>query len=134
MEENRESLELLEKIHKTNRLQAIISGILCVFALVAAGCCIVMFLSVYEMLPQLSEIISQMEIVLGNLEATTAQLAEVDFQSMVGNVDALVATGQESLQQTMAKLDTIDLDTLNKAIEDLADVIEPLAKFFKAFR
>ncbi|MBO5129148.1 MAG: hypothetical protein J6B95_02225 [Oscillospiraceae bacterium] len=133
MEENREMLELLTKIHKTNRLQAIISSILCVFALAAAVCCIVIFASVYEMLPQLNEIIGQMEVVLGNLEQTTQQLAALDLQSMVQDVDALVATGQQSLEQTMAKLDTIDLETLNRAIKDLAAVIEPLARFFNAF-
>ena len=69
-----------------------------------------------------------MQTVLGNLEQTTAQLASMDLQSMGSNVDALVATGQEGLEQTMEKLNSIDLDTLNKAIGDLAKVVEPLAR------
>ena len=31
------------------------------------------------------------------------------------------------------KLNIIDFETLNQAIEDLADVVEPLAKFFNVF-
>ena len=33
----------------------------------------------------------------------------------------------------MEKLNTVDFETLNKAIEDLSKVIEPLAKFFGMF-
>ena len=33
--------------------------------------------------------------------------------------------GQDSLKQTMDKLNTIDFETLNKAIEDLAAVVQP---------
>jgi hypothetical protein len=49
-------------------------------------------------------------------------------------VDALVSTGQQSLEQTMAKLNDIDFQTLNKAIKDLAAVVEPLAKMSSLFR
>ena len=49
---------------------------------------------------------------------------------------AVVSNGKEmanDYQIKLAKLDTIDLDTLNKAIQDLADVVEPLARFFNVF-
>ena len=53
---------------------------------------------------------------------------------MVDNVDSLVITGQQSLQQTMDKLNTIDFDALNQAIDDLSSVIEPLAKLSNLFK
>lgn len=135
MEENKEMLELLKSIEKTGRQQARTSRLVCLFAFVAVVSCVAALVQVMNILPQLEEILpqihtvmSQMQTVLGNLEQTTAQLAAVDLQSMVSNVDTLVATGQQSLEQTMGKLNSIDLDTLNKAIADLAMVIEPLAK------
>ena len=133
MEENRELMELLKKIHRSNSIQTIVCSILCVLALVAAVCCVVLFVKVYEILPQMNVVFAQLETIMTNLEQTSQQLADVDFQAMVQDVDALVIAGQQSLEQTMGKLETIDFDALNGAIDDLADVIEPLAKFFKVF-
>ena len=133
MEENRELLDLLRQIRRSNRIQTIVSSILCAFALIACVCCVMLFVRIYDMIPQLSVVFEQLESILANLEQTSQQLAAVDFQAMVRDVDALVATGQQSLEQTMDKLNTIDFDALNQAIGDLENVVEPLAKFFKVF-
>lgn len=133
MEEKREMLELLRKIDKSNRQQVLMGRIRCFLALVVAVCCVLTFLAVYRLLPQFNEIIGQMQTVLGNLETTSEQLAAMDLEGMISDVDTLVVTGQQSLEQTMDKLNTIDLDALNQAIGDLADVVEPLARFFNAF-
>ena len=45
-----------------------------------------------------------------------------------------VFPGQQSLEQTMEKLDSIDTEKLNQAIDDLSAVVEPLAKFFNVFQ
>ena len=133
MEENRELMELLRQIRRSNRIQTIVCSVICVFALIASLFCVILSVKVYDMLPQLNGVFAQMETVLTNLEETTRQLAKVDLQTMVQDVDALVVTGQQSLEQTMEKLDAIDFKALNKAIGDLSAVVEPLAKFFKVF-
>ena len=134
MEENKELLELLQKIEKTNRQQVRLTRVVCIFALVAALCCICTVGLVYNVLPQINTIISQRQIVLGNLETATAQLSVVDFSGMIADVEALVTTAQQSLDQTMNKLNTIDFQTLNKAIEDLARVVEPMSKLMNVFK
>ena len=75
-----------------------------------------------------------MGTVLQNLEIVTEELTTVDFSGMVGGVNTLVATGQVGLEETVAKLNSIDFEALNKAIATLTEVIDPLAKFFKVFR
>ncbi|MBQ1169224.1 MAG: hypothetical protein IIX49_00160 [Oscillospiraceae bacterium] len=134
MEENKELLELLQKIEKANRQQVKLTRVVCIFALVAALCCICTVGLVYNVLPQINTIISQMQIVLGNLETATAQLSVVDFSGMIADVEALVTTAQQSLDQTMNKLNTIDFQTLNKAIDDLAKVVEPMSKLMNVFK
>ena len=134
MEENKELLELLQKIEKANRQQVKLTRLVCIFALVAALCCICTVGLVYNVLPQINTIISQMQIVLGNLETATAQLSVVDFSGMIADVEALVTTAQQSLDQTMNKLNTIDFQTLNKAIDDLAKVVEPMSKLMNVFK
>lgn len=154
MEENKEMLQLLQKMNENSRRQTIWTMILCALLAVTAVCCLVIFANVGKLVPQLDTAIAQMQTVLTDVETVTGELAEADLEGMVGNVDdlvtdvdgllgnvdglignvdTLVTTGQDSLEQTMEKLNAIDFETLNKAIKDLSDVIEPIAKFFNLF-
>lgn len=134
MEQNTEMLELLRKIEKSNRTKTVTNVLVCVFMLAAAVSCIAICLMVWQLMPQVNGLLGQLETVLTDLEQTTRQLAAVDLEAMVANVDSLAIYAQDSLQQTMDKLNTIDFETLNQAIGDLAKVIEPLANFVGRFR
>ena len=140
MEENKEMLELLKKIEESNRKQLLYTRIQCIAAVAAVACFAGIYFLIKDFLPQISAIITQipgvvaqMEVVLSNLEIVTTDLAAVDFEGMIGGVNTLVATGQTSLQETVTKMNSIDFEALNKAINSLTQVIEPLAKFFKVF-
>lgn len=133
MDQNQEMLELLRKIEKSGRQKNVTNILLCLFMLAAAVSCVALCLMVYRLLPQINDLLVQMEGVMGDLEQTARTLASLDLEGLAANVDSLTVLAQESLQQTMDKLNTIDIETLNKAIGDLAEVIEPLAKFFGMF-
>lgn len=140
MEENKEMLELLVRIEKNGRRQARLSGLLCILSLAAVVLCAAVLLTAINVMPQITQILpridtvlTQLNTVLGNLETMTGPLAAIDFSGMVSDVDALVVSGQQSLELTMGKLNELDIATLNKAINDLAQVVEPLSKFFQAF-
>ena len=85
-----------------------------------------------------SENISQLDLgpvlveVKGLLENVDGLLTNVD--GLVGDVDTLVTTTQDGLEDTLEKIGKVDFDMLNKAIKDLADVVEPLAEFFNTFK
>ncbi len=134
MEENKEILELLRQIEKSNRQRVRMGRFLCALALAAVLCCCLTFGVVYRLVPQANAVLTQTQTVLGNLESTTQQLAALDLAQMVANVDALVVSGQQSLEQSMDKLNSIDFDTLNQAIQDLSNVIQPLARLSGMFR
>lgn len=134
MEENKEMLELLKQIEKTNRQQVRTARLQCILSLTAAVLCVGVFLLVFNFLPQVDAVVTQMQTVLGNLETTTEELAALDLSSMAEGIDTLVGSGQEGLAQTMTKLNSIDIETLNKAIKDLATVVEPLAKVSNMFK
>ena len=140
MEENKELLDLLHSIEKSNRQQVKLTRLVCIFALVAAilaGCSLALVCMVLpeivEILPQISTVASQMQDILSDLEQATTQLSGMDFTGMVENVDTLVTTAQDGLEQTLEKLNAIDFKTLNKAIDDLAKVVEPLSKLMNVF-
>lgn len=141
MEENKELVELLQKIEEANRQQVKLTRFVCIFALISAIFCGCTFGLVYnvlpeitEILPQISAVASQMQTVLSDLEQATRQLSVMDFTGMVENVDILVSTAQNSLEQTMSKLNSIDFNTLNQAITDLAKVVEPMSKLMNVFQ
>ena len=136
MEENRETLELLRKIEKNSRMQTYSGYARTVLVLVCAVCMVVLTCAVMKLLPQINAILGQAQdavkqvgTVLDYLEQTSYQLS----QGMVSNVDGLVTTGQQSLQATMEKLNSIDFDALNKAIKDLSAVTQSLANVTRIF-
>lgn len=133
MDQNMEMLELLRSIEKSNRRKAVTNTAICLFMLAAAVSCIALCLMISGLLPRVNEILGQMETVLANLEQTSVELASLELETMVSDVDSLARYAQQSLQETMGKLNTIDFETLNTAIQDLAKVVEPLAKFVGRF-
>lgn len=133
MEMNHEMQALMEKIEKSNRQQVNFARIQCIFSVVAAVCCLLLLLTVAKIVPDIRElsgeisgIAAQAETVLTNLETVSDELAAADLEGLVTDVDSLVASSLE-------KISTIDIETLNKAIKDLAEVIEPLAKVASIF-
>ena len=140
MEENKETLELLRKIERSSRMQTYSGYVRTGLMLVCAVCMAVLVVMVFRLMPQINEILAQAQhafnqvgTVLDYLEQTSYQLSQVDLQGMVSNVDGLVSTGQQSREASMERLNGVDFEALNKAIKDLAAVIEPLAKMTKVF-
>ena len=141
MDQDQKLLELLEEIKKGNTKQVLYARLQCIFSIVAALCCVIVLVLGLKILPELRTSVTQAETVLSNLEDVTTELAKMDLGSMVENVDGLVknvddlvTTSQSGVEQTMDKINAIDFETLNKAIEDLSEVIAPIANFFNGFR
>ena len=146
--------ELLLKLEKNSRQQALLGKILCVLCAAVLICSLVMTVAVTGAASQLMAVVTplqnvagqiedvagqvqamtgQAETIMDNMEIVTQTLANADLGTMVENVNVLAAESQSVVSDAMEKLDTIDIDTLNKAIQDLSDVVEPLAKVSKLF-
>ena len=70
------------------------------------------------------------ENTVASLEVATRELAEADLPKMLKDVDSLVQQGGQSITEAMDKLNQVDFDTLNGAIEHLNSVLKPFADFF----
>ena len=108
--------------------------------MLAALCFIGLVVVVGSIVPELMDfaseaesLLAQAEVVLTNLEDVTNELAQVEFTKMIDDVNGLVTSSQQGLEGTLEKINSIDIESLNEAIDGLAKVVEPLAKFFKAF-
>ena len=141
MENDQKFLELLERMEKCSRKQVAYARLQFIFSFVAVLCCALLLLCGLKVLPQLREAALQAETVLSNLEFVTTELAQADLigmvqnvDTLVDNVDGLVATSQAGVEDAMRKINGIDFDALNTAIKDLSNVIEPIANFFNKFK
>ena len=134
MKEKRERKEVPASPEQSNRQQEKYAKWQCVLTAVCAACCVGMFVLALSLVPEVRGLANQMETVLDNLERVTEQLAGMDLGGMVQNVDALVTTTQEGVERTMEQMNAIDFEALNRAIRNLSDVVEPLARFFNVFR
>ena len=85
------------------------------------------------LLPRASATLQNMDAVMENLEDITSDLAQSDLQQMIADVDGMVSSSEKSVRDALDKINRIDIDTLNQAIQNLNDTVEPLASFFGLF-
>lgn len=133
MENHQEYRTLLEKMEENSRKQLFYSRIQFFCTLALTVCCVLLLVRIRQFLPQMELLALQAEQVLTNLEAVTGELQKLDMVETVENINALVTTSQDGVEEALGTLKEIDLDTLNQAIEDLAAVVEPMADFVKRF-
>ena len=138
--ESKSETKLLEELAESSRKQLRCAQLQCFFTLAAAIFCLLLLLTAARLVPQIRELAGQIssisaqaEVVLSNLEIVTEELAQSDIAGMVADVDTLVSSSQTGAEQALEKINAIDIDTLNKAIEDLAKIVSPLASLINRF-
>ena len=136
--EEKDMREILERMEKTNRQHLRHARLQSVLTLLAALCFVGLVFAVSSIMPKLSgfadeadKLLGQAQVVLTNLEEVTEELTKLEFAQMVEDVDTLVSSSQVGLEETLEKVNSIDIEKLNEAIDGLSKVVEPLAKFFK---
>lgn len=126
-EENIRQRRLLEKQCRLTRLLSVL--FLCLVAVV------VVFL--FTLLPRITETLDELNVVMENTQEITSEIKTADINGTIQSlndtlesVSGLVDDSAESLSQTLQKMEAMDIDTLNKAILDLYQVVDPLASLF----
>lgn len=132
--DNQEQIQkLLEKMEANSRRQLFYSRIQFFATLALTVCCVLLLLRIRQFLPQIELLAAQAEQVLTNLEAVTGELQKLDLVGMVENINSLVSTSQDGVEEALGAIKEIRFDALNQAIEDLSAVIQPMADFVKRF-
>ena len=67
------------------------------------------------------------------LETITKELSTVEWTSLSEDISDMATQAQESLATASKAVDELDIETLNKAIQELQTVVEPLAKLVGRF-
>ncbi len=152
-QENQELLELLQKMLKENedanrqlKKQLFYSKILACAGCVLAVIMAVVFLRIVppllvtmdtavEAMNQASDAMGQATQTLELVDETLAILDDAlnDFSGLFDE-QGLVVQSSEALSEAMEKIESMDIVSLNEAIRNLGEVVEPLANFFGRFR
>ena len=136
------SQEILKNLEKNSAQQLLFTKILCTLCALMVICTLVLMFSITGAVSQLTELAAPLQELTAQVQALAAEadmvmadlgtvaesLAAADLGSIVENVNSLASESQSAVAGAMKKLDAIDIDMLNQAIRDLADVVEPLAK------
>lgn len=149
-QDNQNVMELLEKMAEDNAAQNkylkkqltftrifAISG--CVLT---AALLIVVLLIVPPLMTAMDDAIvalNQASVTLTKVNGTLANVddALAEVQTNVQTLfeeGGLVGKSSEALSQATDKISRMDIESLNEAIKDLGDVVEPLANFFGKFK
>ena len=133
MENHAHLQKILERMEENSRKQLIYSRIQCIFSVISAVCCVTLVATLLRFIPQLEDLAAQADLLMGDLQSVTAELKKLDLTNMIAGINDLVSTSQTGVEEALGTFKEINFDTLNKAIEDLADVVEPMADFVKRF-
>jgi hypothetical protein len=119
--------QILSNMHETDVLQlqmmkkqlkmARLTAIIVVVALIVSG----VYLAIISL---------RFNQTFTDLAYISAQLAEVDLPTMIADINKLVKTSQDSLEIATRQIESIDIASLNKSIQDLSRILEPLARLF----
>ena len=80
--------------------------------------------------PKINNIYDSTMVSLKNLEQFTAELNEADLGGTVDNINALTIQATGDLSESVERLNSVDLEKLNEAIDNLNATVEPMAAFF----
>ena len=130
MNETTEMTALLEKLEQTAQTQQRCAKRQAIMMTIAAIACVAILVLVLLLYVRVSPVIGQLNTAAEDLTLVSSQLAAVDIQSTVEGLNDTMASAQQSLTQGTAKLEQLDIETLNTAIRDLSEVVAPLARLF----
>lgn len=143
---NKELMELLNKMAQDNeaqnkylKKQLFFTRIYAVASCILSLALILVLLKVIPpVLGALDKAVDAMDTAVEALDQAsgTLELVDdtlVDIQGLFRE-DGLVGQSSEALTQATQKISQMDIESLNAAIKDLGDVVEPLADFFDKFK
>ena len=117
--------ELIDKGRKQLIYTRILAATLCgILAAVIIALCIIV--------PPAVKTIKHVDEAVVSASSTLEKADEAikGIDSMTSEVTEFIETNSEAVSGSMQKLQNIDFDGLNKAIQNLESVVEPLAKLF----
>lgn len=139
MQDTQGIMQLMEKLAADNEAQnRYLRKQLFFTRIFSVACCVLTVALLLVLLKVIPPLLGTMDKAVTALDQATGTLelvddTLVDIQGLFEE-DGLVGQSSEALTQATAKISEMDIESLNAAIKDLGDVVEPLANFFDKFK
>ena len=136
MENNNETLDYLKQIRDLNKKRLMwsrVTALLMALFVVLVACVIPAVLNTLKVAEDTmltaNDTLEQAQSIMTDMTSTIDTM-----ETTLESVTKLVNDSSESLVAAFDNINSIDFEGLNKAIEDLGNVVEPLSNFLKKFR
>ncbi len=95
----------------------------------------VAFIASAILIPKALRTLDHVDATLAGIDSLseTAEEALAAANAAADNANKLVADNADAVAEAMEKFNSVDFESLNKAIKDLSDIVEPLAKVSNFF-
>ena len=125
-------LELLEELKRNSQKKLMYQRISTVLILVFV-------LAVLALVPTAFSTLNSAKIALDHMDTAITEMETAldsveDLADDAGTAITNAETAITSAQTALEKIGEIDIETLNQAIKDLSDVVEPMSDFFGMFK
>ncbi len=117
--------EFVENQRRERRYLLTAAGCLAVLTVIIAISALVLIPKSLRTLNNINQLVADTNVMISQADES---LDNIDV--MVGNVNELVETNQQKINDTIGHLSEIDIDQLNKSIENLNKAVTPLARLF----
>ncbi|MDO4333667.1 MAG: hypothetical protein Q4C58_13415 [Eubacteriales bacterium] len=139
MQDNQGVIQLLEKMAADNEAQnRYLRKQLFFTRIFSVACCVLTIALLAVLLRVVPPLLGTLDQAVEALEqaSETMELVDDTLTDIQGlfEEDGLVGQSGEALAQATQKISEMDIESLNAAIKNLGDVVEPLAEFFGKFK
>ena len=86
---------------------------------------------IWSGLQELQGMTAEVERMTADLSAVTAELALVDWDVLADTVEEAVLSASSGLESAVETLETLDMSSLNAAVEELSEAVGPISDFAK---
>jgi hypothetical protein len=116
------------------RVTALATVCILIVAVILAIGAAIKFADLQDEFARLGKMAGKMDDIADNLIGVSEKLEKIDWENLAVKINLTAEKAQQSMDAALTAIDELDIKTLNEAIANLRDVIEPLARFFNTFR
>ncbi len=121
--------ELLEQQSKSSRNSKILVVIMGIIAAVAVIVAILLVPAAVGTIKEVNTLAISAETAVDDADSMIS-----DVQKVIGKVNGVLDDNTEAVAESISKIKDIDIESLNKSIQEFSDVLEPLAAFFNMLK
>ena len=105
-----------------------------IFSAVTACCtvliCLVLVVSAFIVVPKAVKLIGSAQVAVENINEVSEELSKLKIEEAISNIEDSTTQAMSDVSDSMEKIESLDVDTLNESIQDLKKTTDAFKKLF----